>query len=273
MKKWGAAALGITTSLLTALAITAIANISGFNLFTFSLWIVVPVGAVLTGFAASSGFYFGSLYFHVKASKAMLAQMVVVAGATQILIYYLEYATLVLDSGERASSLVSFSEYITLSLTTASYVIGRARVDTGEVGSLGYAIALVQLIGFCVGGYFLHRKLLGQSVCSDCDAYLRPLRRSEKRFATPEDATAAYAALCGGNVSPETIAPFLALPTDKEGKTRIELTLHGCPSCKGQHLEVRPEVFNGRDWVVADQLWRIFSFPAGANHSQLFAAR
>jgi hypothetical protein len=106
---FGVAACGLITSLLTALGITVIQNLIGFQLFTFSIWIVAPVGAIATGMAAASGYYFGSLYFHYRPNILLLLQMVIIAGVTQILIYYLEYSTLVLDNGIKASALGGLS--------------------------------------------------------------------------------------------------------------------------------------------------------------------
>src|SRR5688572_481945 len=94
---FGVAACGLVTSVLTALAIVVVSRMTGLDLFTFSIWVVVPVGAILTGFAAASGYYFGSLYFHKRAGLPLLLQMVVIAGLTQLLIYYMQYSTFVLD--------------------------------------------------------------------------------------------------------------------------------------------------------------------------------
>lgn len=66
LQTWAVAFCGLVTSLLTAIAVVVFANLTGFNIFTLSVWVVVPVGAGLVGAAAASGYYFGSLYFHKK---------------------------------------------------------------------------------------------------------------------------------------------------------------------------------------------------------------
>ena len=76
-RSFGVAVCGLVTSILTALAIVAASRMTGFDLFTFSIWVVVPVGAALSGFAAASGYYFGSLYFHKRPDLFLLFQMVV----------------------------------------------------------------------------------------------------------------------------------------------------------------------------------------------------
>lgn len=62
LESFGIVLCGLATSILVALADVAIARMTGFDFFTFSIWVVVPAGALLTGFAAASGYYFGSLY-------------------------------------------------------------------------------------------------------------------------------------------------------------------------------------------------------------------
>jgi hypothetical protein len=42
-------------------ALTAIERLTGFDVFTFSLWFIIPAGAIGTGIAAASGYYFGRL--------------------------------------------------------------------------------------------------------------------------------------------------------------------------------------------------------------------
>jgi hypothetical protein len=110
----------------------------GLRLFHLSIWVVVPAGALLIGFAAASGYYFGSLYFHKKASAALLIQMIVIAGLTRLLIYWLGYVTMVLDDGRKVADFVPFDQYLDILLTKAHYRIGRAATDTGEVGTFGY---------------------------------------------------------------------------------------------------------------------------------------
>ena len=51
---------GLLTSLSTAVVLWWIGMRFGFAFYTYSLWLVIPVGALLTGFAGASGYYGGS---------------------------------------------------------------------------------------------------------------------------------------------------------------------------------------------------------------------
>ena len=271
----GVAACGLITSVLTALVVVAVSRMTGFDLFTLSVWVVVPVGAGITGFAAASGYYFGSLYFHKRAAWPLLVQMVVIAGATQVLIYYLGYATYVLDDGRRVADLLPFGRYLDISLTSAHYRIGRGATDTGEVGSFGYWLGAIQFIGFLAGGLFLYWYLRAQPVCEVCNLYLRPLAKRQKTFANAEAASPYYDTLFQYPVDGTDFAALIrteANAKSEKGTYAIKTVLHGCPQCKTQLIEETVQVNNGRDWVDLADLQRRVQIPAGVNLVRVFKA-
>jgi hypothetical protein len=94
-----------------------------------------------------------------------------------LLIYYLVYATLVLDDGRRASDLIDFASYVDFVLTKSHMRVGRAgQINTGEVGQLGYALAAIEFAGFLVGGAATFLFIRGMARCADCGSYLRKLK-------------------------------------------------------------------------------------------------
>ena len=66
IKYGGVALAGLATSILTAVAVAVFDRITGFNLFTFAVWAIVPAGAGLCGFAAASGYYFAAKFLHQR---------------------------------------------------------------------------------------------------------------------------------------------------------------------------------------------------------------
>ncbi len=271
----GVAACGLVTSVLTAIAVVVVSRITGFDIFTLSVWVVVPVGAGMTGFAAASGYYYGSLYFHKRAAWPLLVQMVIIAGATQVLIYYLGYATFVLDDGRRVADLVPFGKYLDFSLTTAHYRLGRGATDTGEVGSFGYWLGGLQFIGFLAGGLFLYWSLQAKPVCATCNLYLRPLAKAAKTFASTEAASPYYDVLFTHPVDgPEFAALVRSEASAKavKGALSVKTVLHGCPQCKSQMIEEVVEVHTGREWKDVPDLRRRTRIPAGVNLVGVFRA-
>lgn len=272
-QSFGVAACGLVTSILTALAVVAVSRMTGFDFFTFSIWVVVPVGAALTGFAAASGYYFGSLYFHKRPDLLLLLQMVVIAGLTQLLIYYLGYRTFVLDDGRRVTDLIPFGRYLDITLTSAHYRIGRAMTDTGEVGSFGYWLAAFQFVGFLVGGLCVYGFLRAKPVCSTCNLYLRPLSKREKAFGDADSASSYYDVLFQHPVDSAEFASLIradAKAKAEKGAVLVKTILHGCPKCKAQLIEEKVQVHNGSEWKDADKLSRRVAIPDGVDLIAVF---
>lgn len=267
-ESFGVAACGLVTSILTAVAVVAVSKMTGFDIFTASVWVIVPAGAACTGFAAASGYYFGSLYFHKRADLSLLLQMIVIAGLTQLLIYYMGYITLVLDDGRRVSNFIPFSQYLDISLTTAHYRIGRGMTDTGEVGSFGYWLAIIQFVGFLAGGLFVYGFLRIKPVCSTCNLYLRPLSKREKTYGDTALAAPYYDALFQHPVDGPEFASLIrseAKATAQKGAVQIKTVLHGCPKCKAQLVEENVQIFNGSQWNDVNKLQRRVKIPVGVD--------
>ena len=274
LEGFGVALCGLATSILVALADVAVARMTGFDFFTFSIWLVVPAGAVVTGFAAASGYYFGSLYFHKKASASLLVQMVLIAGAAQLLIYWTGYATMVLEDGRKVADLVPFAQYMDITLTKAHYRIWRGQADTGELGNMGYWIAVAQFAGFLVGGVAVFGDLKAKAVCGSCDLYLRPLAKKQKSFADAEAAGGYYNRLFTLPVDGPEFAELIRwkAEVDKpaQGALQVDTSLMGCPSCKAQMVEEKVQGYNGKEWKGLAKLTRRVNIPSGVDLAPVF---
>lgn len=276
-ENFGIAICGLVTSILVAVADAALARMIGFDFFTFSFWFVVPVGAVLTGLAAASGYYFGSLFFHKRAGAAQLFQMVLIAGMTQVLIYWFEYKTLVLDNGLKVANFIPFAQYLDISLTKAHYMLGTRRGAHGAIGAagkLGYWMASIQFVGFLAGGILIWFVLRAKPVCPACDLYLRPLAKRQKTFADPVSASAYYDKVFSHPVGSDEFASLMRMkaevPRPMEGAFHVDTVLLACPECKGQTIEEKVKVFNGKQWNEFNHLNRQVSMPKGVNIARLF---
>lgn len=269
----GVAICGLVTSILVAIANVAVSNITGFNLFGFSMWFIIPAGAVCIGAAAASGYYFSSLYFHKKPTWFLVFQMVIIAGLTQFLIYYLEYATLVLDDGRKASDLVDFAAYLDISLTKAHYRIGRAAHDTGEVGEFGYTLAMIQFVGFLLGGAGVSVMLWTKDTCGRCSSYLRPLAQKTKEFSGTDSCLGYYDQLFLHDVdSPEFASMIQVEPVsgDNSGSIIVTTDLLGCPTCGDQLIHEKVEVANGDKLKNIRELERKVAIPEGVDLVPVF---
>lgn len=274
LESFGVALCGLATSILVALADVAIARMTGFDFFTFSILVVVPAGALLTGFAAASGYYFGSLYFHKRANASLLIQMALIAGAAQLLIYWTGYATMVLEDGRKVADFVPFGQYMDLILTKAHYRIGRGQADTGEVGDMGYWIAVAQFVGFLVGGLSVFFYLKARAVCAACNLYLRPMAKKQKVFADADSAGGYYDRLFTLPVDGPDFAALIRSESKvakvAQGALQVDTALLGCPACKAQMVEEKVKGFNGKEWKDLAKLDRRVNIPTGVDLAPVF---
>jgi hypothetical protein len=151
LSQFGVAAFGLVTSIATAVVVTAIYNFTEFDLFQFNIWIIFPMGAVLVGIAAASGYYFGSLHFDKTATRLLRWQITIITAAAYCLIYYAKYSILFYGD-QRLSDVLPFNQYVDIAITTRHYSTTRGG-DDGEAGQFfGYVLALLQFIGFAAAG-------------------------------------------------------------------------------------------------------------------------
>lgn len=262
---------GVVSFSLTVAAIVMVQHYMGFNFFTLSFWLIFPVGAMLSGAAAASGYYFASLALHTRPNWFMLVQVLVVAAAAMVTIYYLEYATMSLD-GVRVSNLVSFVDYVQIYLTTQEITVGRSQTGTGEVGDFGYALAGIQFLGFIAGGLFVWLMLRAQPVCSDCGKYVRTLVKRTQQFSTQDEFTAAYDTLFKHPVASPGFnqalrwSPRPAGQAATAGVIQTTSTLKGCPHCGRQQIHQAVTVMSGKgEWKDVAAFNRAVTIPLGTD--------
>jgi hypothetical protein len=274
VSKWGVLAAGIVTSIATAFIVTLINTITGFNVFTFSMWVLLPLGAIACGFAAASGYYFAARFLHLQPSRWLLAQMVVVAALTQMLIYWLEYKALNID-GVNVSSVIPFFQYLDVSLTSAHMRIGRGMHDTGQVGSFGYWLAAIDFVGFMIGGGFVYIVLDSTPVCADCKKYYTKLAVKKDSFSDQEEFAGYYDGVYTHPVDSEEFAAHTSgeysAGKAQQGTINLESKLMSCPSCSQQRLDEKVSVFNGKEWKDINSLTRRTRMPIGLDLRGIFS--
>lgn len=270
----GVALAGLLTSIATAIAVAAFDHFTGLNLFTFSVWVVLPVGAGLCGFLAASGYYLAAKALHQRPTPILLVQMVAIAAVTMVLIYWLEYKAMQID-GVYVSTIVPFTDYLDVVLTKTHMKMGRAaQIDTGEVGSFGYWLALFDFVGFLTGAGFVYLALKNQPTCEPCNKYLKTLVKKKDSFSDTDSLAAYYDNEFVHPVdSPEFAAHVRVEHTAgkaERGALNMETRVLGCPSCGGQAIAEKVQVFNGRDWKDVDELKRFVQMPTGISVEHVY---
>lgn len=237
LKHLGALLCGIFTSFAVALGVSLIYQHTDHDVFNFTHFYLVPVGAILCGCFAATSFYAASLYFHIRASFALLVQMLIVVGCAQTFIYWMDYQTALFGDGGLVHEALGFLDYFQVSQTMASYKLRRFMDDTGEVGLWGYAIVLLKFLGFAGGSVVVYSMLRASIICEQCAQYMKELKRKYHVFQDAEAFTTHYEALFSHDLhAPEFKAALTHIQDEKpvKGSYKITHILYGCPECNAQ---------------------------------------
>lgn len=221
---------GIVTTLATIGANALISRWLDFNLLSLSVWFVIPVGAIIGGMGAASGYYFTAIITHTMPSRRFLLEMVAIGVSAWFLGQWIEYATLTLDDGTSVSSLVSFWDYFKFHAEHEQLTI-RTRYggnvgSTGELGALGYAREVLQLLGFMVGGLVVWNALSEKEMCSGCRKYAKV-----DRLLTAASAEQFQAVLNDSRIELPGLVEAAKAAIGKQRFIGLDLTLAQCPRC------------------------------------------
>jgi len=239
------------TCVLAAVANVVIARVVGVNLFTLTIWFIIPAGGIIFGMLGTSGAILAAKYFNIRPNLFDLLLMVVLAAATMMSIHYLGYITLLLDDGSKVSTLIGFFDYVDLVLTKSNIRFGRAgEQDLGEAGALGYWLALAQFAGFLAGGAATFALIQGLQRCSDCGFYLRKLKSKTTQALTFSEAEQLLEFFKESDLA--TLEQVISWAPRRRKldppNATITYSLYRCPKCKSEKIVAMPKTYSGKEW-------------------------
>ena len=237
------AIFGISTSLLTGIFLGVIEVSTGYAIYSFMLWFILPVGALLAGLGAASGYYAGAKLFQQKPAGGILLNMVGASIGAFLVVHYTPYFMLEVD-GIRVKEVISFWKYLDLDIRHTSLSLLRGRVSTGGLGSFwGYAYACLQLLGFSFGGFVIFAMLLDNPYCDKCSRYLKKTDQHDRYTSDAKlfvSQTKKFASLLDDQKFNDAIR-FLLKEMGVESSSghhlRMRLIKRMCPVCSIGHLD------------------------------------
>jgi hypothetical protein len=167
-------AAGLITTLLSLAGFAWLAANTDFNVMGWYLWYVVPIGALIVGFSAGSGYGLASWLSGRKISGAVLGAVLVLQAGAYAGAQWLEFKSyeLVEDSGEP----IDFWTYYDATTRAISFEDTRRDTNSEELGALGYAIRALELLGFALGGVAAPAILRSKPYCEPCQSYMSTRR-------------------------------------------------------------------------------------------------
>jgi hypothetical protein len=157
---------GIVTTGLALLVVYAV-DLAGTNIMGWHADYVLPVGALLVGVVASSGYGLAAWRLHCKVTGRLLWWVLALTTAAYFGAQFIEYRLIVKQLGE--PNPIGFWSYF--DLTTRSFRWEEAGRVGSELGALGYGLRALELAGFLAGGIVGPVLLRRRPYCDRCRRY------------------------------------------------------------------------------------------------------
>lgn len=180
-----------------------------------------------------------------------------VAVSTYLLLNWLNYSFMEFH-GHQISELIPFSQYMDVVLRHQSMefrIRGAKLGETGDLGSLGYVVAVLQALGFAVGGVSVYVYLQAAPYCADCGKYLKK-RSSVVRYTNEAEPlldlySGSIVQLQSGNSAAATrLLSDFGTPKRNVISLRLSCTLEfwKCLACPEEVFELSVKRWNGKTW-------------------------
>jgi hypothetical protein len=131
---------------------------------------VLPVGALLVGLVAASGYGLGSWFSGIKITRRLLWLVLILQLAAYFAAQYIEFKNLMLvhQNGEP----VGFFEYY--DFVARSFAWKKSNGESGDpLGVWGYFFRGLEILGFLLGGLIVPLILRKAPYCQACQRYMR----------------------------------------------------------------------------------------------------
>ncbi len=158
---------GLATTALTLMLSYWLSDRFGFNAMGFYGWYIVPFGPIVVGMLAGSGYGLASKLTGFRVKNRTL---VILAGLQMVAYFaaqYVEYLALRSAGG----ALPDFVPYFDMMTRAISFT-----TDTGRsgqpLGTLGYGVRLLDIIGFVGGALMIPAGMRSSAYCDDCGRYM-----------------------------------------------------------------------------------------------------
>ncbi len=176
-KDLGVTLAGAATSFVTVFLVWLIEANMNFSLYTISYCFVIPVGAILVGGVAASGYYVGAFFLGRRPSRWLLVNIVIISVLAFFEIHSLSYNSFVQSHPSFRG--VGFFDYLAIVYQESEHQVRGSSI--GKLGAWGYLEMLLEIGGFALGGVVVWALLVAQPYCEKCQRYLSR-KGSQRRF-------------------------------------------------------------------------------------------
>jgi len=225
-----------------------------FNLCSLTLFWLLPVGAILVGMAANSGYYFMTRWTHRMVDRYDFFGMTLLSAFGICAIYYIEYHFLVIQSG--LGDEIGFWDFFKLVTESTEYRVRVGKIIPGRLPSLGwfnYVMVFVHFIGFLLGGAVTFLLIKASDICKPCSKYMVKVQAIKVFFGSLQSYLG-YASRLGAldpenpNFLSDLVEKESKIPVKHEQAVRYTWTYKKCPSCNAAILKGEGNIRDGKEW-------------------------
>lgn len=256
--------LGLIGLVIDVVLVVAIHSFTSFDLSSFSLFYIVPVGAIITGALASLGYYFGILKSNLKASKTVRSIGFIITLVGFVAIQYGFYHTAYMDEnndlnfkmkGEHISNVIgdpeepinfiSFTKEMVNSRVISFSNRGRALFDIEGVKVVNWIFYLLDFVGMLAGSFIARMVVIGdKKYCDNCKRYMK-----DKKFGM--FSTSNYERLDRMKAITYANPDEIAAPFQDDGcainSEHYDVYLHWCTTCNSGYLQLQYMELNSKN--------------------------
>ncbi|QDT62838.1 hypothetical protein [Calycomorphotria hydatis] len=246
-----------TSSIIVAsgLATTAVSLVLGYFLEhqlgwgIFNLYpMMIPLGSVLLGFCAGSGYGIATLITHGKITKPLLTVICVLLVISYVLGEYIEYSGVVAQLPPELQGELSFFNYYD-AVTREFAIERRGNPVGGKFGVFGYAIRVLEVLVFTLSGAAIPLYFYSRAYCDRCRAYMsttKPFAILPAAGHSAEQEDKNHLTWIRDSVesnSPAKLVTLLSTHADNSSMNeaadhRTHLILHQCETCGDAELDI-----------------------------------
>ncbi|MCE9611324.1 MAG: hypothetical protein K8R23_14105 [Chthoniobacter sp.] len=235
---------GFLTSTAVAYASHFMSKEWDFAPYTWMVNWILPAGALFCGFVAAIGYWIGARIYHHRPSKMLLANIVLISCTTFFAIHHLDYSEARVN-GMRLQDRMSFTDYLVAVTESMSYKSSRSSSDDSptELGKLGWGVALLQIVGFSLGGFGVYGMLVAVPYCERCSKYLSEKQSRTAKWKDVELLREAFAKLVqilGEGRLQDALDAHAGMGNRGRfgGVATLTMELRKCPACENRRLRL-----------------------------------
>jgi hypothetical protein len=233
----------------------------GHALYSFTFWFVIPAGAICSGMVSATGYLLGAQLLNYRPGLGLLGVILVTSVGMFFLIQGLDYSFMTIE-GHALQDAISFGDFLAYTLAHTSLRFGMRGHFTGtgvEIGAGGYLFAVVQIIGFLIGGFAVYAYLTSMTYCKDCRLYLSSKGLQTRYFLSAEEMQEA-----SKNILTEmklgrlqhSVLVHAALGTNENASATFSsiVEVKSCKGCDKHWAKFTANRKTGNDWKEISEL-------------------